>query len=67
MLVIVLGIGNSTTALTLSGSGQILVFPATCPKNLMFLVKKIHLLGLSFRLTSHRCLLPSFLTDNVTL
>jgi hypothetical protein len=67
MLVIVLGIGNSTTTLTLSRLGQILAFPATCPKNLMFLVENIHLLGLNFKLTSHKCLLPSFLTSNITL
>jgi hypothetical protein len=55
MLVTVLGTGNSTTTLTLLGLGQVPTFPTTCPKNLMFLAKNIHLLGLNFKLTSHKC------------
>jgi hypothetical protein len=55
MLVTVLGTGNSTTTLTLLGLGQVPTFPTTCPKNLMFLAKNIHLLGLNFKLTSRKC------------
>lgn len=54
MLVTIMGIRNSTTILTLFGSGRVLAFPNICPKNLMFLVENTHLFILNFKITSLR-------------